>query len=52
MLVVTMVYFFVDEEEKCKKKQPYSTINRKLSQSLGFFFLMNQQKFETFFSFL
>ena len=53
MLVVTIVYFFVEEEEKCRKKQLFSIVNGKVSQSLGknvfFFFLMNEQKFETFF---
>ena len=46
-----MVYFFVDEEEKCKEKQLFSVVNGKVSQSLGifFFFLTNEQKFETFF---
>ena len=47
-----MVYFFVEEEEKCRKKQLFSIVNGKVSQSLGknvFFFLMNEQKFETFF---
>ena len=47
-----MVYFFVEEEEKCRKKQLFSIVNGKVSQSLGknvFFFLMNEQKFDTFF---
>ena len=47
-----MVYFFVDEEEKCREKQLFSVVNGKVSQSLGFFFLLfitNEQKFETFF---
>ena len=46
-----MVYFFVDEEEKFKEKQLFSVVNGKVSQSLGiffFFFLTNEQKFETF----
>ena len=47
-----MAYFFVEKEEKCRKKQLFSIVNGKVSQSLGkivFFFLMNEQKFETFF---
>ena len=48
-----MVYFFVDEEEKCKEKKLYSTVNGKVSQSSGknrfFFFLTNEQKFEFFY---
>ena len=45
-----MVYFFVDEEEKCREKQLFSAVNGKVSQSLGFFFfLMNEKKFGTFF---
>ena len=48
-----MVYFFVDEEEKCREKQLFSAVNGKVSQSLGkkvfFFFLTNEQKFVTFF---
>ena len=47
-----MVYFFVDEEEKYKEKQPFSAVNGKvISQSLGkkFFLLTNEKKFETFF---
>ena len=47
-----MVYFFVDEEEKYKKKQPFSAVNGKvISQSLRkkFFLLTNEKKFETFF---
>ena len=47
-----MVYFFVEEEGKCRKKQLFSIVNGKVSQSLGknvFFFLMNEQKFDTFF---
>ena len=46
-----MVYFFVEEEEKCRKKQLFSIVNGKVSQSLGknVFFLMNEQKFDTFF---
>ena len=51
-----MVYFFVDEEEKCREKQLFSAVNGKVSQSLGnfffFFFITNEQKFETFFFFL
>ena len=30
-----MVYFFVEEEEKCRKKQLFSIVNGKVSQSLG-----------------
>ena len=49
-----MVYFFVDEEEKCREKQLFSAVNGKVSQSLGkkvfIFFLTNEQKFVTFFS--
>ena len=45
-----MVYFFVDEEEKCREKQLFSAVNGKVIQSLGFFFfLMNEKKFGTFF---
>ena len=47
-----MAYFFVEKEEKCRKKQLFSIVNGKVSQSLGknvFFFLMNEQKFDTFF---
>ena len=46
-----MAYFFVEKEEKCRKKQLFSIVNGKVSQSLGknVFFLMNEQKFETFF---
>ena len=50
-----MVYFFVDEEEKCRKKQLYSAINGKVTQCPGkkkvffFFFLTNEQKIETIF---
>ena len=53
-----MVYFFVDEEEKCREKQLFSAVNGKVSQSLGkkfyflFFILTNEQKCETFFFFL
>ena len=50
-----MVYFFVDEEEKCKEKQLYFAVNGKVNQSLGFFFFFFKnelKKFETFFSFL
>ena len=38
-MVVTVMYFFVDEEEKCGEKKLYSAINGKVSQSLGKFFI-------------
>ena len=33
LFVVTVVYFFVDEEEKCGEKQLYFAVNGKVSQS-------------------
>ena len=48
-----MVYFFVDEEEKCMEKQLYYVVNGKVSQNAGkkSFFLTHEKKFETFFFF-
>ena len=48
-----VVWFFVDEEEKCREKQFQSIINGKVSQSLGdiyiYIYIMKEQNFETFF---
>ena len=50
------MYFLVDEEEKCREKQLYSTVWENKPKSwkkmIFFFFLMNEQNFETFFFFL
>ena len=49
------MYFLVDEEEKCREKQLYSTVwenKPKFWKKMIFFFLMNEQNFETFFFFL
>ena len=45
-MVIQVVYFFVDEEVKCRKKQFHSTINSKVRQSLErmfIYFLTNEQ---------